>query len=74
MAGALPLITSAFEWVSGDALLVITLEVRIRNDSSTFNTAHLAAVVLLLRNAIGDHAPVSTDAGLAHWEGLWGLC
>ena len=50
------------------------LEMRIGNDTPTFNTAHLAAVVFLLRDAVGDHAPVSTDAELAHWEGLWGLC
>ena len=55
-------------------LMLCVLEVRIGNDTPTFNTAHLAAVVFLLRNAVGDHAPVSTDAGLAHWEGLWGLC
>jgi hypothetical protein len=36
------------------------LEGRIGNDITTFNTAHLAAVVFLLRDAIGDQVPVST--------------
>ena len=49
------------------------LKVRIGNDAPTFNTAHLAGLVFLLRDAIGDQATVCTGAGRAHWEGLWGL-
>ena len=47
------------------------LEVWIGNDTPTFNTAHLTAVVFLLRDAVGDHTLVCTDAGRAHGEGLW---
>jgi hypothetical protein len=44
--------------------------VRIGNDTSTFNTAHLAGPVLLFRDTIGDHALVCTDAGRAQWKSL----
>ena len=46
---------------------------RIGNDAPTFNAAHLAGSVFLFRDATGDHALVSTDAGPAHREGLWCL-
>ena len=48
------------------------LEVRIRNDASTFNTAHLAGLVFLLRDKMGDQAAVIASNGRAHWECLWG--
>jgi hypothetical protein len=48
------------------------LEVRIENDASTFNTVHLAGLVFLLRDAIGDQAAVFASNGRAHWECLWG--
>ena len=48
------------------------LEVRIGNDAPTFNTAHLAGLVFLLRDAIGDQTSMRTGAGRAHWERLWG--
>jgi hypothetical protein len=40
------------------------------NDALTFNTAHQAGDVFFFRDADGDHAPVCTDAGRAHWESL----
>jgi hypothetical protein len=49
------------------------LEVWIENDAPTFNTAHLAGLVFLLRDGVGDQATMCTVAGLAHREGLWGL-
>ena len=52
--------------------LGVPLEVWIRNDALTFNTAHLVGIVFLLRDAIGDYATVCTGAGWAHWEGLGG--
>ncbi len=70
MAGDLPVTTSAVEEVSGDSLLGFAIEVRIGNDTITFNTAHLAGLVLLFRDTIGDHARVCTDAKRAHWESL----
>jgi len=42
------------------------LEMRIGNDTPTLNTAHLAGLVFLFRDAVGDHAVVRTDAGRAH--------
>ena len=57
---------------SGLRSLGFPLKVRIGNDAPTFNTAHLAGLVFLLRDAIGDQATVCTGAGRAHWEGLWG--
>jgi hypothetical protein len=48
------------------------LEVGIGNNARTFNTAHLAGLVFLLRDAIGDQATVCTGAGRAHWERLRG--
>ena len=57
----------------GLRFLGFPLEVRIGNDAPTFNTAHLAGLVFLLRDAIGDQTTVCTGAGRAHWEGLWGL-
>ena len=42
------------------------LEVRIRNDAPTFNTVHLAGLVFLLRDAIGDQTTMNTSAGRAH--------
>lgn len=49
------------------------LEVRIGNDAPTFNTVHLAGLVFLLRDAVGDQTTVCTGGGRAHWESLWGL-
>ena len=43
------------------------LEVRIGNDATTFDTAHLTGLVFLLRYAIGIQATVCTGAGRAHW-------
>ena len=48
-------------------------EARIGNDAPTFDTAHLASLVFLLRDAIGDQATVCTGAGRAEWAGLWGF-
>jgi len=42
------------------------LKVRIGNDAPTFNTAHLAGLVFLLRDAVGDQATMCTSAGRAH--------
>jgi hypothetical protein len=49
------------------------LEVRIGNDASTFNTAHLAGLVFLLRDIMGDQAAVIASNGRALWECLWGF-
>ena len=46
------------------------LEMQIGNDTPTLNTAHLAGLVFLFRDAVGDHAVMCTDAGRAHWESL----
>ena len=54
-------------WEKGLCSLGFPLEVRIGNDAPTFNTAHLAGLVFLLRDAIGDQATVCTGAGRAHW-------
>ena len=48
------------------------LEVGIENDAPTFNTAHLAGLVFLLRDAIGDQTSMCTGAGWAHRERLRG--
>ena len=66
MAGDLPLMTSAIEGVSKDPLLGFAMAVRIGNDTTTFNTAHLAGPMLLFRDTIGDHAFVCTDAARAY--------
>ena len=42
------------------------LEVRIGNDAPTFNTAHLAGLVFLFRDAVGDQATMCTGARRAH--------
>ena len=39
------------------------LEVRIGHDAPTFHTAHLAGLVFLLRDAIGDQTSMCTGAG-----------
>jgi len=57
---------------SGLRSLGFPLEVRIGNDAPTFNTAHLAGLVFLLRDAIGDHTSMCTGERRAHWEDLWG--
>ena len=57
----------------GLRFLGFPLEVRIGDDGSTFNTVHLADLVFLLRDGVGDHATMCTGGGRAHWEGLWGL-
>ena len=57
-------------WEEGLCFLGFRMEVRIRNDTPTFNTAYLAGVVFLLRDAIVYEAPVSTDTGRALWEDL----
>jgi hypothetical protein len=49
------------------------LEMRIGHDGPTFNTAHLAGPLLLLRDTVGDQTSMCTSAGRAHWERLWGL-
>lgn len=66
MAGDFPLMASGFEGVRGDPLLGFAIEMRIGNDATTFNTAHIADPVLLFRDIIGDHALVCTDAARAH--------
>jgi hypothetical protein len=53
--------------------LAFPLEVRIGNDASTFNTAHLAGLVFLLRDGVGDQARVCTGEGRAHSVSLVGL-
>jgi len=70
MAGDLPVMTSACEGVRRDRLRGFAIEARIGNDTITFNTAHLAGLVLLFRDTIRDHAHVWTDAGPAHGESL----
>lgn len=47
-------------------LMLCVLEVRIGNDTPTFNTAHLAGPVFLFRDAVGNHATVYTAAERAH--------
>ena len=49
------------------------LKVGIGNDAPTFHAAHLAGLVFLLRDAIGDQATVGTGVRRAHWESLRGL-
>lgn len=46
------------------------MEVWIGNDASTFNTVHLAGLMFLFRDAIGDQAAVSADSGRGQWESL----
>ena len=46
--------------------MLCVFEVRIGNDTSTFNTAHLAGPVFLFRDVIGYHALVCTVAARAH--------
>ncbi len=48
------------------------LEVRIGNDAPTFNTAHLAGLVFLLRDAIGDQTTVCTGAEVGSLERVCG--
>ena len=50
--------------------LGVRLEVWIRNDALTFNTAHHAASLFLLRDAIGDQATVRTGERRFRWAGL----
>jgi hypothetical protein len=61
-------------WEEGLCSVGFSLEVRIRNESPTFNTAHLAGVVFFSRDVVGDQTTMSTGTGWAHWEGLWYLC
>ena len=58
---------------SGLRSLGFPLEVRIGNDAPTFNAAHLAGLVFLLRDAIGDQATVCTVAGRGSLGGSVGL-
>jgi hypothetical protein len=52
-------------WEEGLCSLGIPLEVWIRNDALTFNTAHHAAPLFLLRDAIGNQATVRASVGWA---------
>ena len=53
--------------------LAVPLEMWVGNDAPALNTTHLAGLVFLLRDAIGNQASMHTGAGLAQWEGLRGL-
>ena len=59
-------------WEEGLRFLGFPLEVRIGNDAATLNTVHLACLVFLLRDAIGDQAAMFTGSGWAHWESVLG--
>lgn len=50
--------------------LGVLLEVWIRNDALTFNTAHHAGLVFLFRDTNGDHATVHTGERRSRLEGL----
>ena len=43
------------------------LKVGIGNDAPTFHAAHLAGLVFLLRDAVGDQTSMCTGAGRTHW-------
>jgi hypothetical protein len=77
LSGGRPLLTreacvSQHGWEERLGCLGFPLEVRIGNDAPALNTPHLAGLVFLLRDAVGDHAPVCTGTGWAHEERLWG--
>ena len=57
-------------WEEGLCSLGVPLEVWIRNDALTFNTAHHAGLVFLFRDTNGDHATVHTGERRFRWEGL----
>jgi hypothetical protein len=57
-------------WETGLCSLGVLLEVWVRNDASTFNTAHHAGPVFLLRDGVGNQATVRTGAGWAFSGGL----
>ncbi len=50
-----------------------SLDVRIGNDAPTFHTVHLAGLVFLLRDGIGDQAAVRTGVRRVFRERRWGL-
>ena len=50
--------------------LGVPLEVWIRNDALTFNTAHHAGLVFIFCDTIGDYATVCTGERRFRWEGL----
>ncbi|TKB55673.1 MAG: hypothetical protein E8D50_01820 [Nitrospira sp.] len=51
--------------------LAFPFEVRIVNYGATFNATHLAGIVFLFRDTIGDYAAVGTGARAIHWRKLW---
>jgi hypothetical protein len=57
-------------WETGLCSLGILLEVWVRNDASTFNTAHHAGPVFLLRDGVGSQATVRTGEERFRWKGL----
>ena len=57
-------------WGEGLGFVGFPPEVRLGNDANTLNTVHLAGLVFLFRDAIGDQAAVSTGRRRAQWEGL----
>jgi hypothetical protein len=52
-------------------LLAFPFEVGIRHDSGTFKATHLAGIVFLFRDIIGDYATVGTGAWPIRWRKLW---
>ena len=50
--------------------LGVPLEVWIRNDTLTFNTAYHAGLAFLFRGTTGNHATVHTGERRFRWEGL----
>jgi hypothetical protein len=51
--------------------LAFLLEVWIRNDAPTFNTAHLAGIAFFFRDTIRDQAAMGTGVWPNHWRKLW---
>ena len=52
-------------WETGLCFLGVPFEVWIMNDALTFNTAHHAGPLFLLRDGVGNHATVRAGAGRA---------